>query len=327
MKECGLAVKDRMGGQMKKRKRGPESGRDRRGALRVGATPRRFDLTSFDKLVVVYQAVICLLVLVGNVPGPRWAYLAAHGLFTIGLFALIALERRASNPVLKFVRYNYPLIFITFFYMETGRLVHAFFPWTLDGFLWDLDRIFFGGGPALWEAQILSPPARWMTEFFHAGYSFFYFLMPIAAVALWFRGPRGRHADFMFSLLLTYFIHYLLFIFLPAHSPRLYDTRLLEPLPGYFWSDLLKATMKQVAYPGGSFPSSHVAASIICGMAWKALGKWRFPVLFMTMVMFAGTVYGRYHYVTDIVIGTAAGLLLYRWAPRLQRGWFRPAGR
>jgi membrane-associated phospholipid phosphatase len=286
----------------------------------MGKTDRPL-LTRTDTLVFGYQALVCVIVFFGKVPGPRWAYWAGHLLFSAFLLLLFDADRRWRNPLLSFVRGNYPLVFITFFYMEAGLLVHAFFPWTLDPLLWEVDRALFGGGPALWAAQQASTPPRWLTEFFHLGYSFFYFLMPIAALSLWFKGPRERHATFMFSLTLTYFLHYLLFVLLPAHSPRLHDPALVEPLPGYAWSGLLKSTLREVAYPGGSFPSSHVAASVICFMAWRALGKWRFPVLFMTMVMFAGTVYGRYHYVVDTLTGLLAGLVLYRVAPWWMARW------
>lgn len=278
-------------------------------------------LGTTDRLVIAYQMLVCTIVAFGNVPGPKWAYWAAHTVFTGFLLLLFEADRRFPHPLLAFVRFNYPLIFITFFYMEAGRLVHAFFSWTLDPFLWAIDLRLFGGGPAIWAFQQAHLPPRVLTEFFHLGYSFFYFLMPIAALALWFRAPRARHASFMFSLTFTYFLHYLLFILLPAHSPRLYEPALAEPLPGLAWSRVLKGTLEEVAYPGGSFPSSHVAASVICFMAWPYLGRWRYAVLFMTLVMFAGTVYGRYHYVIDILVGLAAGLALYRLAPWIEANW------
>jgi len=301
-----------------------KAGKNRMGTRRNAGAGKPPLIDRTDSLVFTYQVLVCLIVLVGNVPGPKWAYWAGHVIFSAFLLLLFLWDRSARHPIVRFLRGNYPLVFITFFYMEAGLLVHAFFPGTLDPLLWEADRFLFGGGPALWAVQQETIPPRWVTEFFHLGYSFFYFLMPIAALALWFKGTRERHSTFMFSLILTYFIHYLLFILLPAHSPRLFDPVLREPLPGYLWSDLLRSTLKEVAYPGGSFPSSHVAASVICFMAWKSLGKWRYPVLFMTLVMFAGTVYGRYHYVVDTLTGLMAGLVLYRVAPWVRSHWPGP---
>jgi membrane-associated phospholipid phosphatase len=291
---------------------------------RTGDAPvRGIEIQAVDALVFVYQALICLIVLLGDVPGSKASYWLAHAGFSVLLLGLLAWNTRRPTSLTRFLSANYPLIFITFFYVEAGWLVHAIFPGTLDARLWEWDKLFAGGGPALWAYQQENPPALWLTEFMHIGYSFFYFLMPLAALSLWLRSTRERHATFMFSLTLTYFTHYLLFIFLPAHSPRLYDPALLAPLPGYVWSDMLAVALKEVAYPGGSFPSSHVAASIICFMAWRAMGILRFPVLFMTLVMFAGTVYGRYHYVIDIVTGLLFGLLLYRLSPIIERRWKR----
>jgi membrane-associated phospholipid phosphatase len=145
--------------------------------------------------------------------------------------------------------------------------------------------------------------------------------MPLSALVIYFKAPSSKFRSFMFSLSLTYYFCYLLFIFLPAESPRFYVPGLREALKGYWVSDWLQSAVEQNAFPGGSFPSSHIAASIICIMAYPYLGRWKTPVIFLTLALFAGTIYGRYHYFVDVVAGTLVGVSLYFLGPWLEKKW------
>lgn len=289
-------------------------------------TSREPWLRPVDILVILYQVLLGLVVFGGNAPVDRGSWLVWHAAGTaLILWGCWALRDRVSG-FWFFLREWYPLIVMTFLYKEIGPLVHAIHPGSLDASLIQADSTWFGGGgPALWKWQQTCPPPRWLNEWFHAGYSFYFFLMPIGGFALWFRADRGRFRTYMFALALTYYIHYLLFILLPAHSPRFSIEGLREPLPGYLLSDLLRRIVEGNAYPGGSFPSSHVAASVQVAMAYRYLGRWKIPVVVMTLTLFAGTVWGRYHYVSDLVAGLATGCLLLWAAPRVER--FLTAGR
>ncbi len=229
--------------------------------------------------------------------------------------------RNFTNPLIRFACDFYPLVAMLFFYKEIGLLVHQYFDWTLDEWLLGVDNEMGKIGFRVWNFQKFYPPARLLNEFFSIGYSFYFILMPLSALVLYFRAPRARFREFMFSLSFTYYLHYLIFIFLPAESPRFYMPGLRESLQGYWVSDWLQAAVENNAFPGGSFPSSHIAASVICFMAYRYFGKWRFLVLFLTMALFAGTIYGRYHYFVDVMAGLGVGLFCYFLAPWLERNW------
>jgi membrane-associated phospholipid phosphatase len=133
----------------------------------------------------------------------------------------------------------------------------------------------------------------------------------------------------MFALCLTYYAHYLMFILLPAHSPRYFIPGLREALPGYLWSAILKILVEGNAYPGASFPSSHVAAACIVFMAYPRLGRFKTPVLILTLLLFAGTVWGRYHYISDLAAGLAMGWFFLKISPRVEavfQGWANTLG-
>ncbi len=275
-----------------------------------------------DSLVLLYQFVMAALILTGNLsPEDKLRLLGYHVLIFLALAVTLWNLRNITNPLVRFARDFYPLAVMLFFYKEVGLLVHQYFDWTLDEWLLGVDNEMGKIGFRVWNFQKFYPPARLLNEFFSIGYSFYFFLMPLSALVLYFRAPRARFQEFMFSLSFTYYLHYILFIFLPAESPRFYMPGLRESLQGYWVSDWLQTAVENNAFPGGSFPSSHIAASVICFMAYRYFGKWRFPVLFLTMALFAGTIYGRYHYFVDVMAGLGVGLLCYFLAPWLERNW------
>jgi len=279
-------------------------------------------LKPVDSLVLLYQVLISLVVVTVDIPSDeKTELLSYHAFFALGLIVILWNFRNFSNPVIQLAREFYPLMAMLFFYREIGFLVHGYFDWTLDEWLLGVDNKIGKIGTRIWNFQQFYPPARLLNEFFSIGYSFYFILMPLSALVLYFRAPLSRFRTFMFSLSFTYYLHYLIFIFLPAESPRFYMPGLRESLQGYWVADWLQAAVEKNAFPGGSFPSSHIAAAVICFMAYSYFGKMRFPVLFLTMAMFLGTIYGRYHYFIDVAAGLGVGLTCYFLGPWLEKKW------
>jgi membrane-associated phospholipid phosphatase len=279
-------------------------------------------LNPVDSLVLLYQAVIALVIATGNLPADlKVNLIEQHAVIFTVLLLLLWLFRRNKNPVVQFIKDIYPLAAMLFFYKEIGLLVHQYFDWTLDEGLIGIDDEMGRVGRRIWNFQQFYPPVRLLNEFFSIGYSFYFFLMPLSALVIYFKAPLSKFRAFMFSLSFTYYFCYLLFIFLPAESPRFYMPGLREALKGYWVSDWLQAAVEKNAFPGGSFPSSHIAASIICIMAYPYLGRFKKPVIFLTLALFAGTIYGRYHYFADVVAGSIVGTGIYFLGPWLERKW------
>ncbi len=295
---------------------------DRRFSGNDETTPKRAWIDSVDALVLLYQWVMVAIISTGNLPVETKRMLIGDHLliFLVLLFLLWAL-RGIHNPVVIFVRAFYPLAAMLFFYKEIGGLVHQYFDWTLDESLIAVDDELGQIGRRIWNFQQFYPPVRLLNEFFSIGYSFYFLLMPLSALVLYFRAPFAKFRSFMFSLSLTYYFCYVLFIFLPAESPRFYMPGLRQALQGYWVADWLQSAVEHNAFPGGSFPSSHIAASIICIMAYPYLGRWKKPVIFLTVALFAGTIYGRYHYFVDVAAGALVGTAIYFVGPWLDKQW------
>jgi membrane-associated phospholipid phosphatase len=272
--------------------------------------------------VLLYQLILLALIGAGDLGWEEKAVFAAgHVLFALSLVGMLWITRNLANPVFRFFRNFYPLVAMIFFYKEIGLLVHQFFDWTLDEWLFQTDNDLGRVGMSVWNFQQFYPPAPLLNEFFSFGYSFYFILIPLAAVVIYVKGTASEMRVFVFTITLTYFLHYFLFMFFPAESPRFFMPGLRESLRGYWVSDWLRGVVEKNAFAGGSFPSSHVAASVVCLAGLRHFGKWKPVVLFLTLAMFLGTIYGRYHYFIDVMAGLGVGLSCVYLGPWLERNW------
>ncbi|HET9868886.1 MAG TPA: phosphatase PAP2 family protein [bacterium] len=275
-----------------------------------------------DSLVLCYQVVLSGVVLFSRIPPGEKARLVGEHVCLLAAIPLFLLwARDHAGPVVRFVRDLYPLLLRLFFYKEIGLLIHGYFDWSLDSWLLSKDYQLGHIALSVWHLQQFQPPPRFLNELFSLGYGFYLVLIPLAALTLYVRAKPEVFRTFLFTISFTYYLCYLMFIFLPAESPRFYIPGLRESLQGYWASRWVHWAVEGNAFPGGSFPSSHIAASVICLRCFPYLGRWRYLAGFFTLLLFLGTIYGRYHYFIDVTAGLVVGLVCDRLAPWLEKRW------
>jgi hypothetical protein len=216
-----------------------------------------------------------------------------------------------------------PLVFFWWAYTWAARTLHLFFPpdSSFDRTLiaWE-DRWF--GQPAQWLARGRS---AWLNDLMHLLYNTYYlYSFSLGAYLHW----TGRLLDFQASVLavsMGYATVYSLFGLLPVWGPRwgLVQAGRLSAedtmLKGGWMTRLTNRVMyKGPAVKGGAMPSAHSSTAVVfliwCWRLWGATGG--VPATLVVAGMWIGAVYGRYHYVVDIVVGGLLGLaavLLTDW--------------
>jgi len=229
---------------------------------------------------------------------------------------------------------------LAYWYPDTFEF-NRLFP-NLDHWFAIAEQWFFGCQPALLFAQEF--PQRLVSEFLNLGY-FSYYPM-IASVALWYFIRRPElFQKWAFVLSASFFIYYLIYIFLPVAGPQFYfpaigEANVLqgnfpaigdyfnyhqELLPsgneagGFFYS-LVESSQSVGERPTAAFPSSHVGIStILMFMAWrgsKRLFGWLFPFYVLLCI---ATVYIQAHYVIDAVAGFISAFLIYAFTSWIYR--------
>jgi membrane-associated phospholipid phosphatase len=96
------------------------------------------------------------------------------------------------------------------------------------------------------------------------------------------------------------------------------------PLNGYLFTWLGEWVRTSLQFPGGSIPSPHcAAATVMWAMAYRYHRPAFWLLLPMVSSLYVSTFYGRYHYVSDAVLGIATGVVAAKMAPALTRSWER----
>lgn len=290
---------------------------------------------AFEWLIMAYVVFTSLLMLF---------YSFRHELHMASMVS-VRLQTLAALFLLKWIYTQKPCRFTMFLRaLAQLMLLGLWYPDTyeLNRMLPNLDHVFaqceqtvFGCQPALLFAQQFPQPL--VSELVKLGYESYYVVM--LAVMLYYLFKRFDDFERMaFILLGSFFLFYLVFIFLPVVGPQFYycavgvdqiaqgvfpnvghyfenNTDCL-PIPG--WQDGLFHQLTIISHnagerPTAAFPSSHVGVTtILLWLAWQARSRWLFfSLLPLAVLMFFGTFYILAHYAIDAIAGVFFGTFYY----------------
>lgn len=206
----------------------------------------------------------------------------------------------------------------------------------------NLDHIFaaweqnwFGMQPALEFSKALSHPI--FSELFDMGYAAYYPMIGLTVLYYFFAHYKSfERASFI--LLASFFIYYLIFIFVPVVGPTFYfkavgiDTitsgvfpnvhnyfnlhQDCLPSPGYedgIFYQFVESAKAAGERPTAAFPSSHVGISTICMLLiWRTKNRALFYILIpVYFFLCCATVYIQAHYLVDAIAGVVSALIIY----------------
>ena len=233
----------------------------------------------------------------------------------------------------RFCRTAGQMVLLSWWYPDTYEL-NRVFP-NLDHLFAGYEQQLFGCQPALLFSQAVSHPV--FSELMHMGYASYYPL--IFLVTLFYFFFRNKEFDrTAFIILTSFFIYYVIFIFLPVTGPQYYylaagvdniaqgvfpdvghyfathDESL--PMPGYqdgFFYQCVMGAHEAGERPTAAFPSSHVGiTSILMMLAWRTRSKRLFFFMLpFYLLMCLATVYIQAHYAIDVLGGLVSAAIIY----------------
>ena len=233
-------------------------------------------------------------------------YFALHVAIAFAIACLVRSAARSRSSVLRFLRHWYPLPLYTFFFEELGGLVHAVFPGWFDAWFIRFDYSLAREHPSLWLAQFASPALNDFMQFAYMTYFLYLVLLP---AFLYVQRDRAAFWTVMVSTAIAHYSVYVISVLLPVESPY-YSLAAFQPqnLDGGACTALIGLVERFGRVHGAAFPSAHVAGSMVAILASWRYCRWLFWIcLPFFAAMCAATVYGRYHYVADVLAGLAVG--------------------
>ena len=285
--------------------------------MRINNSAIRF--RPLDIATLAYIAIEFAIVLIFMVGRPGWAYLLLFYLVAAGIVILIVMfDLTVSGLFWRALRLVYPLFLFPFLYEAVGPQIFLVFDHPFDPHVIALEKMVFGIDPAFALQQYME---IWLNELMNAGYISYYFMLPVSAIILLFKKRWDALERLVLTGAITFYVCYLIFIFYPVIGPRFFlSEHYYLPIIGPFFTPLTQRILAGGGLYGAAMPSSHCAVALVA--LWilvREVPKTAIPSFILLSLLCAGTVYGRYHYISDVVAGLLMGAVMLRLAGSWQR--------
>lgn len=254
----------------------------------------------------------------------------------IGIIAIAMWHDQTGARIAHIFRSFYILPVGYMLYAQVHNYIPLVNPHVADATLAAWDHAIFGVYPTAWITRFASPV---LTEYFQIWYNLFQLMLVVPAIGFYRSGAMRTFRSYAMMLLFGFFTSYLLYFIMPAIGPRfeVHDFHAINrELPGLFltepFRELINAgngitpdmTDPYAVVNRDCMPSGHTMLSVLgILMAWRFRSRWRWFITIGGTSVVISTVYLRYHYVVDLMAGTALALLLFALQPAIESWWKR----
>ncbi len=284
----------------------------------------RFTLQATDALILSTLAAFSLIALFFFWRVEQWWLLVLKNIAAGGvILASILWSKHLSNRIARFfVRTAVITLSYAYLFGAVDKLQLILHGEWLDAYILDFEQFVFGFQPTLWTQQFTTPL---LTEWMMFSYVIYVPLYPILCAIIYFKHGEVQMEEYFFALGLTNILCDIGFILAPVASPMYYVPGIYTvPLDGYLFTYLGELMRQYLHFAGGSIPSPHAAAATIM---WVMAYRYHKPTFYVItpiiLSLYVSTFYGRYHYLTDAVVGIATAYLAIRLSPLMQVVWER----
>jgi membrane-associated phospholipid phosphatase len=269
--------------------------------------------------------IILTLVFHGQIP--LWHSLLFRYAILLGLLFVLKLswDRKAMGKAGSFFHHFSPILFIIMIYESLGDLIQHLQP-DVDPRLIQIDFSIFGIQPTLWMEQWIVPR---FTDIMSLAYLSYYFIPVVLVTVLYLKDRMVELDRSIFVLAFGYYVSFIGYILFPAIGPRYALTHLYSvPLEGSFITDFVRDTLNALEHnKRDCMPSGHTQIVLIVLYLAHRYEKSLFYLFFpIICALILSTIYLRYHYVIDLLVGMTLAIGCMILGPRLYRWWNAKAG-
>ncbi len=260
--------------------------------------------------VASFVLAVLAIVFRRNLEDPN-GMLLAYAALAVALVPIVFLARRADRlpaPVTFLVDF-YPAAFLPILFNTLSPLIMATRGGARDDLLIAADRALFGVDVTVWMERFAHPRVN---DVFYIFYSTYYFIALTLGASLWARS-RETARRFVFTLMVVYYVSYAGYFTIPALGPRfeqasLYTKSLTETPVSRTINDTINRLEKTKL---DVFPSGHTMITVaVLLVAWKRARDVFWWLLPIATGLIISTVYCRFHYVVDLIAGTALAFVV-----------------
>ncbi len=264
----------------------------------------------FDRWIVGYCALMIIVVTLfgGDIEGSQWN-IAVYVACIVGIAMVVKWLPREQSRVSMAIRLLYPALLLTPFYRMTGDYMFLLFDRFLDSHLVQLERAIFGVNPTLYiDRHLLN---LWANEIIHMCYSSYYLMIPGFFLSMFMLRRNDVIVSAWTATMITFIASYSLFILYPIEGPRWHFAELYQnAIEGPIFRQFTETVMTHGAVRGGGMPSSHSGVAVVLLMyLLRYYRRAGLMAIFPVTGLAVGCVWGRFHYVSDVVVGIAIAVV------------------
>ncbi len=276
-----------------------------------------------DWLVVVFLSTLLGAVLFAP-PSAARSNSLAHVLQLISVFSVTLVLIRGSLVKHGVVA---PLVYrlgmfgpVQLSYFILAGLLPVVNPGNLDEQLYQFDLHFLGVEPAVLLDKVVSPTSSEWFAFFY--FSYFFLLALHVLPMLFFVKQRRLMSEFTLGMVILVCVVHTTYMFVPGFGPIRHLT-FDHPLPSGMWHDIVINTVNSGGAQKDIFPSLHTAGPSFCALFSfrhrdKLPFKFTWPIVtFFALNIIVATMFMRWHWAVDVVVGLSLAYTLSVLAPRL----------
>jgi len=265
--------------------------------------PHRARVLPSEWVSIGYCLALTGLVVLFHARVPHWyLYAAGHAAILVLTAYLVRTESRAG----RFCRdFDMALTIPAFFFMVC-QLVHRVHPVDYDAQLIAIDRRLGGLDLMHWMKSIETPLLTQVSKWAWISY---YAIAFIPGLALYARGQKRAFHETKLLFILGWLVSYLAYFAVPAEGPAYHEaaTGVAQPT----WTGH-SATLKDVIHAlegeaRDTFPSGHAMIAAITIFVCFRNRLWGPSVVAvpLSLGVIWSTLYLRYHYLVDVLVGVA----------------------
>jgi membrane-associated phospholipid phosphatase len=264
--------------------------------------------------------IILTIIFYGQIP-LRYSLLFRYFVLLALLFVLkLSSDRKAMGKTGEIFHHFSPILFVILIYESLGDLIQHLQP-DIDPWLIRIDFSTFGVQPTLWMEQWVVP---WFTDIMSLAYISYYFIPVVLITVLYLKNRMVEFDRSVFVLAFGYYVSFIGYILFPAVGPRYALAHLYSvPLDGSFITDFVRDTLNALEHnKRDCMPSGHTQIVLIVLYLAHRYEKLLFYLLFpIICALILSTIYLRYHYVIDLLVGMIFAIGCMIFGPRLYQSW------
>lgn len=203
-----------------------------------------------------------------------------------------------------------------FVFQKMNDLQLAIVPHWMDDVLIGWEVSLLGTESTLALDPIVSPI---LTEWMMFAYVIYVPLLWGMGLICHYAGGQEAVDDYLVNLALMNAVCCIGFLLFPVASPLFHMPDAYEhALTGGLFTWCGEWIRHNVHFPGGSMPSMHCAnATVMLAMLFRYKRKLYYVALPTILTLYVSTVYGRYHYSWDGIVGIVSALLVLKFTPTI----------